>query len=100
MRAKRDLYHQVLATAWAEQHENFTFIPVLSEPQAGDDWQGRTGWVHEAVVEDFPDLSGFDVYASGPPPMIAAGKTAFAASGLREDNLYYDAFDFAHEINQ
>lgn len=100
VRAKRDLYHQALATAWAEQHENFTFIPVLSEPQAGDDWQGRTGWVHEAVVEDFPDLSGFDVYASGPPPMIAAGKTAFAASGLLKNNLYYDAFDFAHEKNQ
>ncbi len=100
VRTKCDLYHQALATAWAEQYENFTFIPVLSEPQVGDDWQGRTGWVHEAVVEDFPDLGGFDVYASGPPPMIAAGKTVFAASGLPKDNLYYDAFDFSHDKNQ
>ena len=52
----------------AREHANFTFVPVLSEPDA--DWQGRIGFVHEAVLADFPDLSGFDLYMAGPPPMV------------------------------
>jgi CDP-4-dehydro-6-deoxyglucose reductase len=65
---------------------------VLSEPDP--DWQGESGWVHERVVADYPDLSGYDVYMSGPPPMINAGKQAFLDHGLPGENLFSDSFEY------
>jgi len=96
-RARQDLYLNELPEAWAEKHENFSYTPVLSEPFPEDDWQGRTGWVHAAVAADYPDLSTYEVYMSGPPPMIAAARETFTARGLPEEYLYYDSFDYAHE---
>lgn len=96
-RARRDLYLLDLLQGWEEKHTNFSFVPVLSEPADGDNWQGRTGWVHEAVVTDHDDLAGFDVYAGGPPPMIDAMKKTFFKRGLTADRLFYDSFEFAVE---
>ncbi|MEJ2107845.1 MAG: CDP-6-deoxy-delta-3,4-glucoseen reductase [Acidiferrobacteraceae bacterium] len=95
-RSLRDLYAADLARSWAQEYNFFRFTPVLSDPQPEDGWIGRTGWVHEAVIADHPDLSGTEVYASGPPPMIDALKAACLAHGLATDHLYYDSFEFAH----
>ncbi|MEB4589747.1 CDP-6-deoxy-delta-3,4-glucoseen reductase [Candidatus Thiothrix sp. Deng01] len=95
VRAKADLYMDGLAQQWAAQQPQLTYTQVLSEPKAEDAWQGRTGWVHAAVAADFPDLSGFDVYLSGPPPMVQAAKTAFLAQGLPEAQLFYDSFEYS-----
>jgi CDP-4-dehydro-6-deoxyglucose reductase len=94
-RAKVDLYLDGLPRRWEAEQPNFRYTPVLSEPRPEDGWGGRTGWVHEAVAADYPDLSGYEVYLSGPPPMIRAAKPAFAARGLPEERLYYDSFEFA-----
>ncbi len=96
-RARRDLYMHELALGWQQQAPLFRYTPVLSEPNALDAWTGRTGWVHEAVLADHPDLSGIEVYASGPPPMIEAIRARFPAHGLADDRLYYDSFEFAHQ---
>ncbi len=95
VRARRDLYLNQLAEKWVHEHANLTYTPVLSEPLADDNWDGETGWVHDRVVSHHPDLSTYEVYASGPPPMIEAGKAAFVAHGLDRENLYYDSFEFA-----
>jgi CDP-4-dehydro-6-deoxyglucose reductase len=96
VRSLRDLYAADLARSWAREYDFFRFTPVLSDPRPEDGWIGRTGWVHEVVVTDHPDLSGTEVYASGPPPMIDALKAACLAHGLADDHLYYDSFEFAH----
>lgn len=93
VRAERDLYLPDLPKQWAVAHDNFEFVTVLSEP--GSDWQGRSGFVHEAVLEDNPDISGYDVYMSGPPVMVNAGKDAFLAKGLTMDHMFSDAFEYA-----
>lgn len=93
VRAQRDLYLTDLPTTWAQQLPSFRFIPVLSEPDP--DWQGRTGFVHMAVLEDHPDPSGFDLYMSGPPVMVEAGRIAFEAAGLDRDRMFSDAFEYA-----
>ena len=95
VRAKADLYRNDLPEKWAFQHENISYIPVLSEPEAEDNWQGRTGFVHTAVIEDFADLSGHDVYMAGPPAMIDAAKESFSKQGLPEEQLFSDSFEFA-----
>lgn len=94
-RAKADLYLDELPCRWMKEHPHFRYTPVLSEPHPNDEWKDRTGWVHEAVAHDYPDLSGYDVYMSGPPPMIEAAKSVFAAQGLPTEQLFYDSFDFA-----
>lgn len=94
-RAASDLYLDGLAKRWPEELPNFQYTPVLSEPEEDEEWPGETGWVHEAVVKHYPDLSGVDVYACGPPPMIQAAKDLFPQHGLTEDRLFFDSFDFA-----
>jgi CDP-4-dehydro-6-deoxyglucose reductase len=93
VRAKRDLYLEELPVRWAREHGNFSFIPVLSEPDPEDRWQGRTGLVHQAVLDDFADLSGYQVYACGAPAMTDVAKQTFVDErGLPEDEFYCDAF--------
>ena len=97
VRSKRDLYMHELPTKWAAEHDNITYVPVLSDPQPEDNWQGRTGYVHEAIMADFDDLSGFDIYAGGPPQMVHAGFDAFATKGLIEDHYFSDSFEYAKD---
>ncbi len=92
-RAKADLYMLDLPRKWAQEHAGFEFVPVLSEPAAQDAWDGRTGLVHQAVMQDLPDLSGYQVYACGAPVMVDAARADFVAScGLPEEEFYADSF--------
>jgi CDP-4-dehydro-6-deoxyglucose reductase len=87
-----------LPRQWQEQHPNFKYTPVLSEPQAEDQWQHATGLVHETLMTRYPDLSKFDIYMSGPPPMIEAATRAFDTQGAQADHMYSDAFEFASDV--
>ena len=100
VRARRDLYLHSLPRSWAEQHPQISYVPVLSEPEAEDQWSGATGLVHEAVLTDFADLSPYEVYTSGPPSMVAAVRQAFPSHGLDPKHLFSDSFEFAHEAKQ
>ena len=97
-RDRAGLYMQALAESWVSEHDGFGFVPVLSEAQPADGWLGRSGWVHQAVVEDLPDLSGHQVYASGSPAMIDAARHDFISRcGLKDEDFFADAFTFAAE---
>lgn len=91
-RTLQDMYLAELASQWQQLHGDFTFIPVLS--QAGADWPGRTGYVQDAVLADFSDLSGYQVYACGSPAMVDAARKACLGHGLPEDEFFSDAFAF------
>ncbi|HBE93773.1 MAG TPA: CDP-6-deoxy-delta-3,4-glucoseen reductase [Gammaproteobacteria bacterium] len=97
VRAGEDLYMDAEVKTWIDRLECLKYTPVLSEPEDSDNWQGSTGWVHEAVVEAYPDLSAFDVYASGPPPMIDAIRKLFPHQGLEEGRLYFDSFEYTSD---
>ena len=92
-RAKPDLYLAALPEYWAVQHRHFRYIPVLSDPQPADQWQGRVGFVHDAVTREHPDLSGFDAYVSGPPAMVHAARDHFLAAKLPVHQFFSDAFE-------
>ncbi|MGI4814759.1 MAG: CDP-6-deoxy-delta-3,4-glucoseen reductase [Janthinobacterium lividum] len=92
-RRKQDLYLAELAEQWAQAVPNFRFVPVLSEALPEDGWTGRTGFVHHAVIEDLPDLSGYQVYACGAPVMVESALRDFTRHhGLPEAEFYADAF--------
>jgi len=95
-RVRADLYMDDLARQWARDNPGFSYTPVLSEPRPDDPWTGRTGLVHEAVMADYGDLSGHQVYACGSPLMVEAAHRDFtSARGLPEDEFYSDAFTTA-----
>ncbi len=97
-RHEADLYLPELPAQWSARHPAFAYTAVLSEPDAEASTRFRRGTVHEVVLADFPQLVDFDVYMSGPPPMIEAARRAFIAAELPEDRLYYDSFEYAPEV--
>jgi len=90
----RDLYMPELPARWQQAHNNFSFIPVIQSPLSEERWTGRTGHVHEAVLADIKDLSGYQVYACGAPVMVAAARRDFLARGLPAEEFYSDAFEY------
>ena len=84
-----------LPQKWAAEHANFRFVPVLSEPAPDDGWAGRDGLVHQAVLADHADLSGYQVYCCGAPAMVEAAHRDFTRHGLPEEEFFSDAFTFA-----
>ena len=94
-RQYQDLYAVPSVQEWEQTYPGVRLLPVLSE--AGEDWQGRRGLVHEAVLQDQPDLSQHAVYACGNPLMIDAARNSFIAqAGLEKDKFYSDAFIIAN----
>jgi CDP-4-dehydro-6-deoxyglucose reductase len=94
VRSERDLYaHAALEELAARPPERLRYVPVLSEPSP--EWPGSRGFVHEAVLKDIDALDAYDVYAAGPPAMIAAVRKEFGRRGVSEDRLFFDSFDYA-----
>ncbi len=85
-----------LPVKWAAEHASFKYVPVISDALPEDAWKGRTGFVHRAVMQDFPDLSGHQVYACGVPVMVDAAKKDFMAQcRLPENEFFCDSFTTA-----
>jgi len=96
-RTKELLYMHDLCERWSREIPGFVYVPVVST--ADPAWTGRTGLVHQAVLDDLPDLSGHAVYACGAPPMIAAAREAFERDGRLDPAAFYcDAFVPSSEI--
>lgn len=95
-RSRQDLYMNALPEQWQAEHPHFSYIPVLSEPLAEDDWQGREGLVHQAVLQDFADLSAYQVYCCGAPAMVETAHVEFQRHGMLEHEFFSDAFTFAN----
>ena len=97
-RRPADLYLNDLPLRWQREHPGLRYVPVLSEPRPEDAWTGRTGLVHEAVVADLPDLSGYQVYLCGAPAMVEAARRDFVQRcRLPNDEFFADAFSFGAE---
>jgi CDP-4-dehydro-6-deoxyglucose reductase len=92
-RRPEDLYMNALCEDWAHSLPHLTYVPVISDALPEDQWTGRTGFVHQAVMADFPDLSGHQVYACGAPIVIESAQRDFVKlCQLPEDEFYADAF--------
>jgi len=92
-RRKADLYQHNWCEQMAAEMPTLRYVPVLSEPATPDAWTGRTGFVHQSVMADFPDLSGHQVYTCGVPVMVESAQRDFIARcGLPADEFYADSF--------
>ena len=99
-RHTRDVYEEAQVLEWVRRHPPFAFTAVLSEATAAEAAHHRAGLVHDAVLADYPDLAGFEVYAAGPPAMIEAMRASFPRQGLPAERLYFDSFDYAPDAGR
>jgi CDP-4-dehydro-6-deoxyglucose reductase len=91
-RVRADLYLHELAERW-QREGKLRYVPVLSDAPASDSWTGRTGFVHRAVLQDFPDLSGHQVYACGAPVVVESAHRDFTSQcGLLDEDFLSDSF--------
>lgn len=91
-RHANDLYLADELSKLADEHEHFTFIPVVEF--ASDEWHGRTGWVHHAVMADHSDFAHMQVYVAGRFEMAKTIREDFTVRGLKAENLFGDAYAF------
>ncbi len=92
-RRPEDLYLDAWVADKLHEMPNLAYVPVVSDATTEDGWTGRTGFVHKAVLEDLPDLSGYQVYACGAPIVVDSARQEYSElAGLPEDEFYADAF--------
>ena len=85
--ARREAQARVAELPWLR------YVPVISNALPEDGWTGRTGFVHQAVLDDFADLSGHQVYACGAPIVVESARDAYSAQrGLPPEEFFADAF--------
>lgn len=93
-----DLYRREWIDALRSAWPGLDYVPVVSDALPEDRWQGRTGFVHRAVVDDFPDLSGHQVYACGAPVVVESARAEFVSRcGLPAEEFFADAFTTARD---
>jgi CDP-4-dehydro-6-deoxyglucose reductase len=98
-RRPADLYMDALAKQWAQSIPDFTYIPVVSDALPEDAWTGRTGFVHRAVMDDFPSLMGHQVYACGAPIVVESARREFVSQcGLPDEAFFADSFTSEADI--
>jgi CDP-4-dehydro-6-deoxyglucose reductase len=92
-RRPEDLYMDDWVRARLTEMPNLQYVPVISDALPEDHWTGRTGFVHRAVLEDLPDLSGYQVYACGAPIVVDSARNDYCElAGLAEEEFFADAF--------
>lgn len=98
-RRPEDLYMHELCLGWQNELANFQYTPVVSDALAEDNWSGRSGFVHLAVMQDYADLAAHQVYACGAPVMVESAKRDFVENcRLPADEFYADAFTSAADL--
>jgi CDP-4-dehydro-6-deoxyglucose reductase len=96
-----DLYMNELCEQWAAIVPNFTYVPVVSHALPEDHWTGRTGFVHAAVMQDLPDLSGYQVYACGAPIVVDSARRDYVGQcKLPADEFFADSFTSEADLAQ
>ncbi|MBW3638989.1 MAG: 2Fe-2S iron-sulfur cluster binding domain-containing protein [Actinobacteria bacterium] len=91
-RGKRDLCFEDELRALKQELPNFTYVPALSEPADGDDWDGEVGLITDVVRKHEQDLRRADAYVCGPPPMVEAAIELLGELGAPSNRIFYDKF--------
>jgi CDP-4-dehydro-6-deoxyglucose reductase len=92
-RRPSDFYMHSMCEQWQQTLPDFRYLPVASNALVEDDWQGRTGFVHQAIMQDFPDMSQYQVYACGAPVVIDSARRDFVnLCNLPKEEFYADSF--------
>jgi NAD(P)H-flavin reductase/ferredoxin len=96
-REAAELYHEPTFAAWARDHADFGFVPVLSAEPPQSSWSGARGLVTDSVAAALSDAFGAEAYLCGPPPMIDAAAALLTSRGIDPADIHADRFVPANE---
>jgi CDP-4-dehydro-6-deoxyglucose reductase len=96
--SQKELYMHEQALQWSDQNKHIQYTSALLEPSGDESGDSFSGFVHEAVLQQYSDLSGFDIYMSGPPAMIDAGRIEFLKNGAQRRRIFFDSFEFGLDV--
>lgn len=100
-RSQAELYYHEEFEALAAAHDNFRYIPALSEEPEASGWMGARGYAHEVAIAAFNnDFRGHKAYLCGPPLMIESCITALMQGRLFERDIYTEKFLSAADAQQ
>jgi propane monooxygenase reductase subunit len=99
-RGRRDLCFEKELRAIEESVPGFRYVPALSEPADGDDWDGEVGLITDVVRRHEANLKGADAYVCGPPPMVEAAMPLLTTLGVSDKRIYYDKFTTTGDATQ
>jgi Na+-transporting NADH:ubiquinone oxidoreductase subunit F len=95
-RSRRELFFVEEFDRLQAEFNNFQWFVALSEPRPEDEWDGRTGFIHEVLYEDYlkthPAPEDCEYYLCGPPMMIRALRNMLDNLGVDPDNILFDDF--------
>ncbi len=97
-RSRADLYLHEQAQQWAEQNEHIRYSSALQDSGDAKATGSFNGFVHQAVLQQYADLAGLDIYMSGPPAMIDASRNAFLENGAEKRRIFFDSFEFGLDV--
>ena len=79
-----------------DQYENFSWHAALSDPLEDDNWDGKTGFIHQVLLEnylkDHPAPEDCEYYLCGPPMMMEACFKMLDSLGVEPENIMFDDF--------
>jgi len=95
-RSIREMFYHEDFLKLEKEHPNFTYTVALSEPMAEDNWEGPTGFIHQAVhdlyLKNHEDPTEIEYYMCGPPMMIDAVDKMLYDLGVESEMIDYDKF--------
>jgi Na+-transporting NADH:ubiquinone oxidoreductase subunit F len=95
-RSRREMFYHEEFEELARKHENFGWHIALSDPLPGDEWQGRKGFIHEVLYDDYlrdhPAPEDIEYYICGPPMMTQAVLKMLSDLGVEKENILLDDF--------
>jgi Na+-transporting NADH:ubiquinone oxidoreductase subunit F len=95
-RSMREMFYHEDFLRLEREHPNFKYTVALSEPMPEDNWEGATGFIHQAAhdlyLEDHEDPTEIEYYMCGPPMMIDAVDKMLYDLGVEDEMIDYDKF--------
>ena len=78
------------------ENENFSWHVALSDPLPEDNWEGKTGFIHQVLfdnyLKDHPAPEDCEYYLCGPPMMNKAVVDMLLNLGVEPENILLDDF--------
>jgi Na(+)-translocating NADH:ubiquinone oxidoreductase F subunit len=96
VRNRQEIYNQTLFNLLATENENFNWQLALSDPQAEDNWRGKTGFIHQVLLDDYlkthAEIDKCEFYICGPPLMLQATIAMLKELGVTDEAIAFDDF--------
>ncbi len=95
-RSLREVFYEEDFRQIEREFPNFTFHLALSEPRPEDNWTGLTGFIHQALYDNYLKYhetpEDVEYYLCGPPMMNSAVINMLDNLGVPPENIAYDDF--------